>query len=96
MDYYFLDKVSWEHSPSLYYAAAYLGREALFRVTAVNESGILRDVHLSGDFFFYPAENLSKLEKALSGIPAQSEAIIQAVEPPGVHPADFARVLIPV
>jgi lipoate-protein ligase A len=30
MDYYFLDKVSWEHSQALYHAAAYLGREALF------------------------------------------------------------------
>lgn len=76
----------------------------LIRVTAVNEDGILRDVHLSGDFFFYPAENLPKLEKALSGIPAQSEAITQAVaefyagnsvETPGVQPADFARVLLP-
>jgi lipoate-protein ligase A len=76
----------------------------LIRVTAVNEDGVLRDVHLSGDFFFYPAENLPKLESALSGIPAQSEAITQAVaafyasntvETPGVQPADFARVLIP-
>jgi lipoate-protein ligase A len=76
----------------------------LIRVTAVNEDGVLRDVHLSGDFFFYPAENLPKLESALNGIPAQSEAITQAVaafyanntvETPGVQPADFARVLIP-
>jgi len=76
----------------------------LIRVTALSEDGILRDVHLSGDFFFYPAENLPKLESALSGVPAQSEAITQAVEAfyasnsvetPGVQPSDFARVLIP-
>ena len=30
MDYYFLDKVSWEHSQALYHAAAYLQKEALF------------------------------------------------------------------
>jgi lipoate-protein ligase A len=30
MDYYFLDQVPWQDSQSLYHAAAYLGREALF------------------------------------------------------------------
>ena len=30
MNYYFLDKVSWEHSQLLYHAAAYLQHEALF------------------------------------------------------------------
>jgi len=76
----------------------------MIRVTAVNEDGVLRDVHLSGDFFFYPAENLPKLESVLSGVSAQNEAITQAiesfyaqntVETPGVLPADFARALIP-
>jgi lipoate-protein ligase A len=76
----------------------------LIRVTAINEDGVLRDVHLSGDFFFYPAENLPKLESALNGISAQNEAVTQAiesfyaqnmVETPGVLPADFARALIP-
>jgi lipoate-protein ligase A len=76
----------------------------LIRATAVNEDGILRDVHFSGDFFFYPAADLPKLEFALSGIPAQSEAITKAIESfyecnsiesPGVQPMDFARGLIP-
>lgn len=76
----------------------------LIRVTAVNEDEILCDVYLSGDFFFYPAENLPELESALSGVSAQSEAITQAVEAfyasnsvetPGIQPADLARVLIP-
>jgi len=30
MEYYFLDKVSWEHSQALYHAAAHLQHEALF------------------------------------------------------------------
>ena len=30
MDYYFLDRVPWEHSQSLYHAAAHLGKEVLF------------------------------------------------------------------
>jgi lipoate-protein ligase A len=76
----------------------------LIRVTAVNEDGVLRDVHLSGDFFFYPAENLPKLEASLNGVSAQTEAVSAAieafyaqntVETPGVLPADFARALIP-
>lgn len=76
----------------------------LVRVTAVNEDGLLRDVHISGDFFIYPAEALNRLEQALEGSPAEIEALtrrIEAfysgglVESPGVAPADLARVLVP-
>jgi lipoate---protein ligase len=76
----------------------------LIRVTAVNEDGKLQDVHISGDFFFYPAEDLPGLEKALHGVAADTSSVIAAVaqfyeqrsiESPGVQPADFARVLIP-
>jgi len=74
----------------------------LIRVTAVNQNGNLKDVHLSGDFFFFPSDNLVDLEQALDGLPAESNAITQAVsafyekhniESPGVVPADFANVL---
>ncbi len=74
----------------------------LVRVTAVNRDGQLDDVHLSGDFFFFPMANLVDLEQALQGVPAENEAITQAVarfyqqhgvESPGVEPADFAHVL---
>lgn len=76
----------------------------LIRVTAVNDDGLLRDVHLSGDFFFYPADSLPELERSLDGVKAQNEAITQAiedfyarhaVETPGIQPGDFARALIP-
>ncbi len=76
----------------------------LIRVTAVNEDGRLRDVHLSGDFFFYPAEDLPELEQALDGVLADIESVTRSVaefyerrsvESPGVLPGDFARVLIP-
>jgi lipoate-protein ligase A len=76
----------------------------LIRVTAVNNNGRLRDVHLSGDFFFYPARGLPELERALEDVPAElgsvAEAVTQfyarrSVESPGVLPADFARVLVP-
>ena len=76
----------------------------LIRVTAVNENGVLKDVHLSGDFFFYPAENLPRLEQSLNGVSAQTEAVAQAIEnfyaqnaieSPGVQPMDFAKILVP-
>jgi lipoate-protein ligase A len=74
----------------------------LIRVTAVNHEGKLRDVHISGDFFFFPANRLMELEKSLENIPVDALAITQTVEKfyqqnevesPGVVPADFGQVL---
>jgi lipoate-protein ligase A len=74
----------------------------LIRVTAVNQDGKLNDIHISGDFFFFPSATLVDLEQALDGLPAETDAITQAVaafyqkhnvESPGVVPADFANVL---
>jgi len=74
----------------------------LLRITAVNQEGILKDVHISGDFFFFPALDLLSLEQVLEGVPVESTAIIQAVtdfydqysiQSPGLVPEDFARVL---
>jgi lipoate---protein ligase len=74
----------------------------LVRITAVNQSGKLNDVHISGDFFFFPSANLVDLEQALEGVSTEADAITQAVtnfyqsrgvESPGVVPADFAKVL---
>jgi len=76
----------------------------LIRVTAVNEDGILKDVHLSGDFFFYPAESLPVLEKSLHGVSADLATVAQfienfyaqnKIESPGVQPMDFAKILVP-
>ncbi len=74
----------------------------LIRVTAVNQGGKLNDVHISGDFFFFPAASLMDLEQALEGVAAETEPITaaveafyqeRAIESPGVVPADFAQVL---
>jgi lipoate-protein ligase A len=76
----------------------------LVRVIAVKEDEILRDVHISGDFFFYPAYLLPNLEHALGGVSANAESvksaiekfyIAQSIESPGVQPADFAAALFP-
>jgi lipoate---protein ligase len=75
----------------------------LIRVTAVNQDGKLNDVHISGDFFFFPSPSLVDLEHALDGLSAETNVITQAVtnfyqvhnvESPGVVPADFANLLI--
>ncbi len=74
----------------------------LIRVTAINQDGRLKEVHISGDFFFFPANLLPDLEIALQDLPADINAITQKVEKfyqqhniesPGVLPADFGQVL---
>ena len=76
----------------------------LIRVTGISRDGILHDIHISGDFFIYPAERLPELEAALENTPATTEAIQEkatafyaqaGVETPGVTPEDFAKVLSP-
>jgi lipoate---protein ligase len=77
----------------------------LLRVTSVLQDGLLQDVHISGDFFIFPAYSLALLEDALKGKPAQAEALERvvtdfysenAVESPGVTPADIAALLVEV
>ena len=76
----------------------------LVRVTAVREDDHLRDVHISGDFFFYPAHLLPNLEHALNGVPADAGSVkaaiesfyaAQSIETPGVTPSDLAVALFP-
>lgn len=69
---------------------------AIYRV----EEGRICDVSLSGDFFFYPANALEELERALEGIRVEElEAAIEdffasrRVEAPGITPGDFHKAL---
>jgi lipoate-protein ligase A len=75
----------------------------LIRATAVQREDRLYDVHLSGDFFLFPADSLADLETALEGVSAEAGAIearitgfyaSHAVETPGVTPHDFAVALV--
>jgi len=75
----------------------------LIRATAVERDGCLYNVHLSGDFFFFPMDSLPALEDALERVEASSatvEAVAAAyfknhgVEAPGVQPSDLAMALI--
>lgn len=83
---------------------SYKAPGGLIQVTAVEKDGFLQDVHLSGDFFFYPAADLSRLEQALQDTSAQQQAVadkirafyaLHKIESPGVQPEDFAQVFFP-
>ena len=72
----------------------------LIRAIVEVAEGIIQNVELSGDFFFYPAGRLADLEAALAGVPVADveQAVARfyethGVESPGVAPADFAQVL---
>ena len=75
----------------------------LIRVTAINNEGVLNDVHISGDFFFFPAPRLIDLERSLEGVRMDPIAITSAIETfykanqiesPGVLPEDYSKVLL--
>ncbi len=79
---------------------AYKARGGLIRVLMVVRDERIAELELSGDFFFYPAESLGELERALIGARvAEAESVIaefyrvRGVESPGVAPADFAEAL---
>jgi lipoate-protein ligase A len=79
---------------------AYKAPGGLIRATMEVKEGVIADVSISGDFFFYPADRLAELERALVGVRVEEvEEVIarfyaeHAIESPGVTPADFAIAL---
>lgn len=83
--------------------AAYKAPGGLIRVTAIERDKVLSDVHLSGDFFLFPAQKVPELEAALDGVAFNAEAIEaridtffaeQAIEAPGLSAADIATALL--
>ncbi|MCA9893467.1 MAG: lipoate--protein ligase family protein [Anaerolineae bacterium] len=82
---------------------AYKSPGGLIRATAIERDGCLTNVHLSGDFFVFPASSLVDLEMSLEGVVAESAAVeaqltrffeSQHIELPGVTPADIADALL--
>jgi lipoate-protein ligase A len=81
---------------------AYKSPGGLIQVEAVQMDGRLEQVHISGDFFFYPAKDLVRLEKVLTGVSADPESVRSAIdtfyqdhaiETPGVEPGDFSQAI---
>lgn len=73
----------------------------LIRATTVVREGIIDSISISGDFFFYPKEELEALEAALEGNPmSEAEKVIgdfyreKQIESPGVTPSDLAKLLL--
>jgi lipoate-protein ligase A len=72
----------------------------LVRASAVNVNGRLRDVHLSGDFFFFPATRLVDLERALEDAELEVVSLtrrmqwfyqIYDIRAPGIPPEELAK-----
>jgi lipoate-protein ligase A len=79
---------------------AYKAPGGLIRAGAQVQDGVLHEVALSGDFFFYPADKLPLLEQALEGVRVEQAEMAVAkfyaehqVDSPGVTPNDLARAL---
>jgi lipoate-protein ligase A len=79
---------------------AYKAPGGLIRAVLEVREGTIADISLSGDFFFYPAERLADLERALLGVRVEDVEQVVArfyadygIESPGVTAADFARTV---
>jgi lipoate-protein ligase A len=75
----------------------------LVRANAVVEDGLLHEVHLSGDFFFYPAGAILELEQTLDGTSANLDQLTKkiqdfyyqrAIESPGINAENLAQIFI--
>ncbi len=70
MDYYFLDKVSWEHSQALYHAAAYLQKEALFILRPATPyvcTGFHQDTEQEIDLAYTKEHNIPVFRREVGG-----------------------------
>lgn len=75
----------------------------LVRATVTIESGIIREIKLTGDFFIHPEDFIEELEEALKGMPLNEDAIIECIKNLaskrgtiliGVSPEDFAKCIM--
>ena len=67
------------------------------------ENGIIKEISISGDFFFFPEEAFFKIAEELKGIEAKREKVQQKIEEiykreniqsPGTLPADFMESIM--
>jgi lipoate-protein ligase A len=78
-------------------------RGGLIRTTEEISEGRIEDINISGDFTFYPKEQLEGLEGSLEKVPLEEDRIIERVETyyeekrvesPGVESKDFAETIL--
>jgi hypothetical protein len=69
---------------------------------ALDASDVIRDIRITGDFFFYPEEAIELLEKELVGVRAREEDILNVItnfykknniEALGLRPEDFVKAI---
>jgi len=97
------ERVGWETKIAAGVEVKQKARKApggLIRATTVVREGVIDSISISGDFFFYPKEELETLEAALEGKPlSEAEKVIddfyhkKRIESPGVTPSDLAKVI---
>ena len=75
----------------------------LIRTAEEVSEGRLEDITISGDFTFFPKEQLDRLEESLENAPLNEEKIIERVETfyeekkvesPGVESKDIAETIL--
>lgn len=98
------ERVGWETKIAAGVEVKQKARKApggLIRATTVVREGVIDSISISGDFFFYPKEELETLEAALEGKPlSEAEKVIddfyykKRIDSPGVTPFDLAKVIL--
>jgi hypothetical protein len=58
----------------------YKAPKGLIRVEAELDSGVLKEVRITGDFFMVPEDSLPSLERRLRGIRLDHDSVSRAVE----------------
>ncbi|MDQ1278779.1 MAG: lipoate---protein ligase [Thermoproteota archaeon] len=81
----------------------YKAAKGLIRVNVRVETGKIREVVISGDFFMYPEDELWEMEKLLIGSKADRITILSSIRlfydktkvlTPGVTPEDFTEAIM--
>ena len=75
----------------------------LIRVRVETETGRIRGIKFTGDFFLHPETDLEELERHLIGVEAEAEAVREMITKffekrgtilVGVSPGDFVKVVL--
>jgi lipoate---protein ligase len=91
------------HEDVRIHESAHKAPGGLVRVTVRLRDGRIDDIAFSGDFTIEPREGVAAVERALRGVPAEREAVLDAVEDayralsiqsPGLTPQDWAEAVM--